>query len=210
MMKLTLSQIQLCVQQIKGMHKDVGYPICAGGAPRDVFLKQVEPKDLDIFYQSAIFYDNEPNEVSFAEMAEEIEWVVDLINKLLHVKGSYCGKPRGKGIQNEDEEGKYGDSTRIYAVWHWPKAFYDMPMDLVFCNTDPLEQVKAFDFGICQAYVGASYGFKSLPAFSKDYANKTITYLRQGDPEELRIKQKEHLLRILQKYPHWKPMGTQL
>lgn len=209
--QLSYGQIQRALTEIQRVTK--GYAVAAGGCVRDTFLK-APVKDIDVFLQLSEFYTDRHR--SPRQISKIIAAAVKSVDTLLHAEGSYAVQLRGADSFGEDELGEEqassgtADNEDVLQVWRWKEAFCGFPMDIIFVDSDPMERIKTFDFGICQAYIGAQFPVKTLPAFQKDYVNKTITFNLKGtssDTDTNRPKFRQHLARIMAKYPGWSSIG---
>lgn len=193
---LTIARLTEFYAQLKRALPDMSLAI-AGGSVRDILCNR-QVKDFDIFIQVADW------KIDPGEAAEEIGFAVDKLNALFFDHG-VCKS--SKQVSNGSRE-SYGNShIEIAEVWAWTHGFNDMPCDIVFVDHEPAVAVTdGFDFGICQAWVG-HYGLRTTRAFWKDYYNKTLTYMFNRHPgnEKQYKSSQEHLIRLLEKFPRWKP-----
>ncbi len=180
----------------------------AGGAVRDI-LHNKPVKDIDCFiYLDPVKAQSRPLDelITTWHCDEELymQWYdgcSELATKLYcEWQGKWHPEHRSLGLRNDR-----GYSYGAFSLVDFPKGPHMHPVQLVFINEHPFDNVKNhFDFGLSQCWVTQA-GLGMTSAYWADRERHRITYLRSKvEPNEQRRKSsKERAVRLQAKYPGW-------
>ncbi|WP_026868803.1 hypothetical protein [Inquilinus limosus] len=176
----------------------VGSPaVLSGGALRDLILGR-EVKDLDVFMKAPEGGPDEAMRVAEA-VAETLGYELGVV---LHGE-EYMAWAKGALVAiAELYAGSIVDLDTLEVTRTAPTQ---EPLNLIFTREVPSPQSMAErnDFGICQVALDIRWAFQT-PAFDKDVANSTFTFLKDADQwprSERRWK------RLREKYPTYTLVG---